>query len=199
MERGAYGSGDVLAGRCRHAGIGAATPTATPRMCCLSSIRSTACAPAGGRRACPVLVFLSLHHTQLCTCTHKHRRWTSHASATCHMPVGSSHPHTHTHSQLQEVDELCEEWEPEPLYPSLPPELRDWKEPVISSPVGSQVRLLSLGRRLISRRARCPRSAAQRSGQPGAAVQGGVPAGSSRGRCMRSAAQWAARCGDATS
>lgn len=40
---------------------------------------------------------------------------------------------------LQEIDELCEEWEPEPLYPALPPEQAAWKEPVISKQAGTQV------------------------------------------------------------
>lgn len=54
---------------------------------------------------------------------------------------GSTQPKGGKEDRLteKEVQELCEEWEPEPLYPSLPPEQRDWKEPVISSQVGTQV------------------------------------------------------------
>lgn len=45
------------------------------------------------------------------------------------------------------MDELCEEWEPEPLYPSLPPEQAAWKEPVISSQVGKQASTRAAHRR----------------------------------------------------
>lgn len=40
---------------------------------------------------------------------------------------------------LQEIEELCEEWEPEPLAPPLPEALRNWREPVLSSPAGRLV------------------------------------------------------------
>lgn len=40
---------------------------------------------------------------------------------------------------LQEIDELCEEWEPEPLYPPVSAAQAAWKEPVISSQTGTQV------------------------------------------------------------
>lgn len=39
----------------------------------------------------------------------------------------------------QEIDELCEEWEPEPLFPAVTPEQAAWQEPVISSQTGTQV------------------------------------------------------------
>ena len=40
---------------------------------------------------------------------------------------------------LQEVEELCAEWEPEPLCPPLTAAQAAWREPVISSQVGTQV------------------------------------------------------------
>lgn len=54
---------------------------------------------------------------------------------------GSTRPRQGEEEPLteKEVDELCEEWEPEPLYPSLPPEQAAWKEPVITSQAGKQV------------------------------------------------------------
>jgi hypothetical protein len=40
---------------------------------------------------------------------------------------------------LQEVDELCEEWEPEPLAPPLTDAQRAWREPIVSSEAGREV------------------------------------------------------------
>ena len=40
---------------------------------------------------------------------------------------------------MQEVEELCAEWEPEPLCPPLTAAQAAWREPVISSQVGTQV------------------------------------------------------------
>ncbi|PRW20998.1 long chain base biosynthesis 1-like [Chlorella sorokiniana] len=39
----------------------------------------------------------------------------------------------------REIDELCDEWEPEPLYPPVSAAQTGWKEPVISSQAGTQV------------------------------------------------------------
>ena len=44
----------------------------------------------------------------------------------------------------QEIDELCDEWEPEPLYPPVSAKQAAWKEPVISSQTGTQVRGMRL-------------------------------------------------------
>lgn len=50
-------------------------------------------------------------------------------------------PHTApTHPTLQEVDELCAEWEPEPLAPPLSEAQQNWREPVVSSDAGRMVR-----------------------------------------------------------
>ncbi|KAI3430742.1 hypothetical protein D9Q98_009154 [Chlorella vulgaris] len=39
----------------------------------------------------------------------------------------------------KEVDELCEEWEPEPLAPPLTDAQRAWREPIVSSEAGREV------------------------------------------------------------
>lgn len=44
-----------------------------------------------------------------------------------------------TSALTQEIDELCDEWEPEPLYPPVSAAQAAWKEPVISSQAGTQV------------------------------------------------------------
>lgn len=85
--------------------------------------------------------------------------------ATTPCPQRPSNPYTRTNSvhpsvhpaipHSQEIDELCEEWEPEPLYPSLPQPQAAWKEPVISSQTGTQARRRRAGQGGGARRAAC--------------------------------------------
>lgn len=63
------------------------------------------------------------------------------SSPSCPTPCMPVPPHSNAclPACLQEIDELCDEWEPEPLYPPVSAVQAGWKEPVISSQTGTQV------------------------------------------------------------